>query len=213
MTDWIKESNLTSSSRLICSHCREVMESVLFVVKSIPVVVWCVVAPYGLLFLFQLVTISPKITAVRVSLYGLINILLHIGVVQLFFLLVQVLYESLLSGFITIPNLAPIQLLLFMIFLSGCHLKNKYLQDSRNTLIQWNNVAIHWWIDFVTGSLWNIFFPFEIFLDKVKQLQDNTQHFDFHIFGTLDHRIGNGYILSLTDALKKHYTKVSESQL
>ena len=67
-------------------------------------------------------------------------------------------------------------------------------------------VAIPWWINVVTGSLWNIFFPYESFLDQVNQFQDNTQPFDCHFHHTWDHRIGNGYIMLLTDALKENTT-------
>ena len=128
MSNWIKESNMTSSTRLIWSQWQDVGGSVLSEMTSMPLIFWCLVVPCGLIVLLYLVTVSPKITAVRKALQFLISYLLILGVTNLFFLMVRVMFESLSLGSITIQNLAPIQFLVSMIcFLAGFHLKNKYL--------------------------------------------------------------------------------------
>ena len=103
----------------------------------------CLVAPYEWIVLFYLVTVLPKITAVRMALHVLMPSLLIVGVAQLFFVMVQVRLESLPLGSAIIHNLAPIQYLVFMIyFLTGFQRKNTFLQVARNTIVQWYTVVI-----------------------------------------------------------------------
>jgi Ran GTPase-activating protein (RanGAP) involved in mRNA processing and transport len=88
-------------------------------------------------------------------------------------------------------------------FGAGYFHKNNYLQDMQDFLIQWYCASYFWWFRFVTGSLWNIFFPCHAFINEVIQIQENLPYMDFH-FQSMDYPIGNGYILMLADALKEN---------
>ena len=191
--DWFKETNMTSSSHLIWSHCQDVMGSVLAIMKSRPVEFWYLVMPLVIFACLNGRTMSV-LTLIRQALHVSLNNLIPFEVIQLIIYLVPSSWSLAIPAFVHIPCM-------LICFWVGFFHKNNYLQDMRDFLKQWYLAALPWWINFVTGSLCNIFFPCQAFLDYVNQIQENVPYMDPY-FQSMDYPIGNGYILMLADALK-----------
>ena len=171
------------------------MGNVLAIMKARPVECWYLVMPLVFLACCNGRT-KPVLTLIRQAFYLSLYFLIPFELIQV----IQYLVPSIWSLAIAISIYIPCTLIFFW---GGFSKKNNYLQDMQDFLIQWYLTDLLWRIKFFSGSLRNIFFPCQAFLDYVNQIQENVPYMDPY-FSSMDYPIGNGYLLKLAGALKEN---------